>query len=366
MSVPLRTVDVTRANAATIPRRLRPHLARFSHRVRPAVHALMTRHPHFADLGGSFPALLFALAVPRYGVDVAGARALVIAGAPLRRIAAVADLPMWTRWLPPEAFVRPVPPLPDGDRFSREIANHVPPRSSAARWLDILAHGHAVADAPIALWAARARSGKPVDRAILRRVCLWAWCTRLDGALLPRRLIGRHWRPEMAWLLAAGLSGEWLEALTVHWLLADAAQRPATALAEPVRRIAGFAFVPLATLDAIAEEGAAMETCVLFHGRGMATSGTRLYGVRRNGVRVATLETGFDERDPFAVLLELRGPRNGDVADEVWRAARTFVLRHGGRKPAAPAPRACIDPRLWRERWRPYWRAKRRIPPGCR
>ena len=91
--------DVVRARPY-IEKRLR----RFPLRHRPAVKAMAERHLHLADLAITFPALLFALAVPRSGFDSTPIIGAVIAGAPLRDLALQVGLPMWSRKLMPEAF----------------------------------------------------------------------------------------------------------------------------------------------------------------------------------------------------------------------------------------------------------------------
>ena len=86
-----------------LERRLRRYHPRFQGRVR----ALAMRHSRIADLAVSFPALLFALAAPRPGLDPAPALARVIDGCALAEAAAVVELPLWLRKLPPEAFGHP-------------------------------------------------------------------------------------------------------------------------------------------------------------------------------------------------------------------------------------------------------------------
>src|SRR6185437_4013219 len=71
-------------------RRLRRFHPRFQGRVR----LLAERHPRIADLAVSFPALLFALAVPRPAFDPAPVLARVVAGHSLAEAAAAAGLPM--------------------------------------------------------------------------------------------------------------------------------------------------------------------------------------------------------------------------------------------------------------------------------
>src|SRR3954466_6545395 len=96
------------ARVDVVERRLRRYYAPVNAQVR----ALAGRHSRLADLAVSFPALLFALAVPRVRFDPGLAVARVIAGASLADVASEVRLPLWLRKLPPEAFVRPIPLLP--------------------------------------------------------------------------------------------------------------------------------------------------------------------------------------------------------------------------------------------------------------
>jgi hypothetical protein len=105
-----------------------------------AVRALAMRHSRVADLAVSFPALLFALAVPRPGLDPARAIERAIEGVSLAKVAAAADVPLWLRRLPPEALSRPIARLPDGEVFRRQIANHLPRSPKVAQiWLQAVA-----------------------------------------------------------------------------------------------------------------------------------------------------------------------------------------------------------------------------------
>ena len=100
-----------------------------------AVRRLAAQESRIADLASSFPALLFALAAPRRGLDPARAIACVIKGAALADAAAAADVPLWLRRLPPEAFTRRIAWLPDSRVFRRQIANHLPARKASPVWL---------------------------------------------------------------------------------------------------------------------------------------------------------------------------------------------------------------------------------------
>ena len=81
------------ARSDLLERRLRRYHPRFQGEVR----VLAMGHSRIADLAASFPALLFALAVPRPGLDPAPALAHVVDGLGLAEAAVAADVPMWLR-----------------------------------------------------------------------------------------------------------------------------------------------------------------------------------------------------------------------------------------------------------------------------
>jgi hypothetical protein len=152
-------------NAATIlacesPRasanRTAQAIARFAEPHRPAIVRLASRHPRLADLAISFPALLFALAVPRRRFDPQPAIARVIAGASLAELAALTGIPIWTRKLHPRGFAAPIPILPDSFKIRRQIANHLPhcPRTTGM-WLHAVGFAARWCSDDLAIWYAR-------------------------------------------------------------------------------------------------------------------------------------------------------------------------------------------------------------------
>ena len=74
---------------------LERQLRRYHPHVQGRIRALAVRHTRLADLAASFPALLFALAVPGTGLDPARALARVIDGQSLPDAAAAARIPPW-------------------------------------------------------------------------------------------------------------------------------------------------------------------------------------------------------------------------------------------------------------------------------
>jgi hypothetical protein len=153
-------------------------LRRFAARHRTAVRALAAQHERISDLAVSFPALLFALAVPRNGFSPDTSIACTIAGRQIKELARLAALPLWSRRLSPEAFQRPIEELPDGDLISRQIVNHLPRSPKLApRWLEAVSFGLRWGAPSVAVWIARelTRDAKSVTLKQIRLICLYAW-----------------------------------------------------------------------------------------------------------------------------------------------------------------------------------------------
>jgi hypothetical protein len=340
--------------------RLRRYDKPFEARVR----ALADRHARLAQLAVSFPALLFALAAPsRPGVDTARGIARTISGAPLAELAAIARIPLWLRRLPPEAFVRPIPDLPDGKILRRRIANHLPTVGTAATWLQAVANATEWAHENVAVWIARelTRAGTNVAVDRLRLIALFAWFSARPGTH-GRDLIDRPWSPSMRLGAAAEHAGIWHTRVELELNLGDA---PIADLWLEPSGVDGYEFVPLRTVADIAEEAVAMRNCLRTYGGKLAHNRSRIWSVRRQGQRVATLEVGLLGGDPLPSIVQLMAAKNDKVPAEVWWAARRWLQGHDLPRlqmnrlgwGAAPLLRA-----HWIAMWRPYWLAKRRIP----
>jgi hypothetical protein len=322
-------------------------------------------HSRIADLAASFPALLFALAVPRPGLDPARALAHVIDGHSLAEAAAAADVPLWLRKLPPEALLRPIPRLPDGELFRRQIANHLPRSPKLAPvWLQVVADVAEVAHEQAAVWIARelARdTPQRVNHARLRLISLWVWFS-CQPATFAHELIERPWSPEMRVGPALAAAERWRTIVSLHLNLGP---RPISEMWLPPARVAGYDFVPLASISAISEEATAMRNCLNTYGYNLAHNGSRLWSVRRDGERVATLRVACRYRDPLLNIVELKSAGNAEVPRELWWAARQWLHLHDlsqinrGQLKWGTAP---LDRASWLSLWRPYWLAKRRIP----
>lgn len=356
-----RTSPRASAGAPRLPlieRRLRRYAGSAQARVR----ALAQRHPHLADLAASFPALLFALALARPGVDPERAIARAIQGRPLADVAAAAEIPLWLRRLPVDGLTGPLPPLPSSDLFGRRVLNHLPrsPKLTAA-WLAGVSDATDWVNEPFAVWMGReiARDGKILGAKGLRLVHLWAWFSQhpdTDGY----RLMATPWRHEMGFNAARGAAREWLNRLSADLAFG---QRPIAELWLQPGVFEDHDFVPLDTVERIDQEATAMENCLRGYVYDVAGGGCRLWSIRRDGQRIATLEVLRGQ--PLLQIGQLEAARNAPAPIEVWWLATRWLHQHDLMSVLAAKrvhQEAEPDIATWRKLWRPYWLAKRRLP----
>ncbi len=348
--------------SAPVPARsaqLERRLARFQLLVQPRVRALADRHPRLADLALSFPALLFALAVPRAGFDPARAISRVIDGAPLRELSTISGVPRWLRRVVPEGFAAPLPVLPDDEFFNRQIANYIPRSPKRVQtWLAAVANAAIWGDAAVSIWIAREAKDRRTELGRLRRVCVWAWYSR-HTSLGPG---SAAWSIAMKYDAARDAASRWLERLVFQ--LKAGGDRVGNSWLAP-GQFSGFEFSPLDTLDAIKAEGVLMRNCVGGYSNRVLNNQIRLWSVQQNGIPVATLELALPWDGPLPYVAQLKAKSNKAAPLEVWIAARAWLVAQEIERfdPAELNRRRIpIDRALWMACWKPYWLAKRRFP----
>jgi hypothetical protein len=161
---------------------------------------------------------------------------------------------------------------------------------------------------------------------------------------------------------ALAAADDWRTNIALHVNLGP---RPITDMWLQAGRVAGYDFLPLNSISAIAEEADAMRNCLRTYGYNLAHNRSRLWSVRRDGERIATLRLGCRFRDPLPSIVELKGARNAAVSRELWWAARQWLHRHDLSQINMQWPvwnTAPLHRTTWLSLWRPYWLAKRRIP----
>ena len=337
-----------------------PRIDRFAPEIRPAVGCLAARDARLLDLAATFPALLHRLAVEPDAARTARAVAIVRAGGTLKAAGLAAGLPFWTRKLSPEAFGKALPDLPGGAVFALRVANVLPrDRKTAAAWLAAVAEAARWGDPAAALWAARESAdpqGLTPEEARLVALHAWFACrpeTR-GGALA-----GGRWAAEAGREAAIAKGREWLERLYGYFALGDGPVDPwlEDGAAD------GFDFVAVATVAALAEEAEAMNNCVRSYAWDIASGYERLFSVRRDGKRLATLAVAYAEEAPFPHVCQLKGPANAPAPPEVWFAARRWVASQAPARREPDDGAGAIDRKRWITVWRPWWIARRRFPP---
>jgi hypothetical protein len=355
---------------------IRRELSRFRPEIRRAVIALAREHPRLADLALSFPALLVALAWPngRFSRDAVAAG--VIAGAPLERLARAARLPLWLRKLSPPTIVAPLPPMPDGDDMRRRIVNHLPRHPAfAAHWFEAVSFAHRWSDPEFTLWCAREfagrleprpksrtrrRANRPVALERLPLFCLWAWYSRREHDA--SKLIRYRWTTEMSLKGALNAVTWWHGDLDVE--LAFSAG-PVRDVWFEQRRRDGYEFVPLTHAGDFIVEATLMRNCVRGYGADVAGGERRLFSIRKDGMRVATLSVGWCNNDPYPTVEQLTLGNNVDAPPELWWLAREWLRAHDlKRHVRTDFTWRTTEPTraAWDALWKPYWLAMGRVP----
>jgi hypothetical protein len=224
-----------------------------------------------------------------------------------------------------------------------------------------------------ALWAAQvvARREVPRDRgriapyfSRLRRLCLWAWYSGQPGTA-GHALIATPWAAEMQLRAAFRAADAWHRELTLtlslgHKPVDDTWLSPGT--------VDGYAFVPLRSAADLSEEATAMENCVRTYAEMIARGEIRLWSVRKDGLRVATLEVARHESNPLPHINQLQLAKNAGAPAELWVVAgkwlRTLELTPAA--VAAPPLDDAVHAVAWRAMWKPYWLAMRATPSWLR
>ncbi len=357
---------VQNGTIAPIRRRavIQKRLERFSHKHRTAVKTLAARHDALADLALSFPALLFALAVPRAGIAPEPIIERAMDGCGLNELARMAQLPRWSRKMLPETFVTPIEALPDGELYSRQIGNFVP-RSPllSAKWLEAVSFAAAWGHSGFSIWVARVLAKKPktLSRLKLRRLALWSWYSIMADTK-GHGFVGVPWSPSMGHEQAIRAADDWLETATLHVAIGEA---PLPDMWCQPSTHDGYEFVGLQTAEEISVEAKAMKNCLRSYGGSISLNRARIWSVRKSGERVACLQLGQFYVDKLPAIVEIRSHRNHEAPREVALAARKWLNSHDlslinpDRKEwRTVAP----DREAWISLWRPYWIAKRKIP----
>jgi hypothetical protein len=318
-----------------------------------------------ADLAVSFPALLYALATSRSAFDSGETVNGVIRGEKLSHLARLAGIPLWLRKFSPEALAESIETLPDGDKFRRNVGNYIPRSPKLGRiWLRAVGRAYALADEPFALWIARevSRNASRVEMDRLRLVGIWAWySTNVPSEVT--KACSEKWHDATNFTNALAASVAWRQALALDLSLGE---NPVQDMWLSPADLHGYEFVPLSSSRDILEEAVAMKNCLRTYGGRVARNRCRLWSLRKDGARAATSELALRHPDPCPRIVQLKTPNGDHAPAEIWWVAHAWVGSHdlaGINTTPASGQKWIIDQQRWVSLWRPYWLAKRRIPP---
>ena len=360
-----RSSAVRRREAVELPDALEQLASRFPSTVRREVRRLMRTSARVAEMATVFPGIVCALAARR-GPSAArlNALSLIENGAQLRAVARALDMPMWLRKLPPEAFDKLAHELPCSDGFSRRIAGRLPRSNvSSAFWLQSVAFADRACHEDFAIWLANQQIfDDPGDtEKLLSVISAYAWYSAKPETEA-HSLIVVPWRPEIAFDTALCAAKSWFNrmrlvlqlpsgALTDTWL------KPGGAL--------GYTFEPLMSHAEILAEAQGMQNCADQYAERLVREKCRLFSVKRNGQRIATLEVGQHQREATVLAInQLKARHNMAASAEVWQAAYSWMSSQYALKrlPPMAVNERPWDQAAWRSLMQPYRQAHSGAP----
>jgi len=340
-------------------------VSRFHQPSRRELRRLSRCHPRFADLVRVFPGAAYAIASRRGPLHQRRrALALVESGAPLKKIALALELPLWLRRLPPEAFRNGIDLLPTGENFTRRVATRLPNSvHESAFWLDTLTFATEAASEDFALWLCEQHLNH--DRASPQRMfsvlAAYAWFSRATTTRA-HSLIVVPWRPEIAFDTALCAAKSWWNRIRLVMqletgVIKDVWLEPSNAQ--------GFQFQPLIEQSEILEESHAMQNCADQFADRIARDKCRLFSIRRQDTRVATMEIGPHPRETGVLtIVQLKARHNMPAPLEIWQAAHYWLSTQAGLKRLPPmvAPERTMNDDLWADLMQPYREDKSGAP----
>lgn len=143
---------------------------------------------------------------------------------------------------------------------------------------------------------------------------------------------GRSLNPAWSWATAGRQMVDWHTELAKQQDTADFVKRHGLGFTDLIDyghfpdqlRIGDHDFIALRSGEALWLEGAAMRHCVSSYVNLVVKGKSRIYSVRRDGKRVATLELDRQTESTFGIS-QLKGPCNAPVKKDVLNDARSFA-----------------------------------------
>lgn len=306
-------------------------LLRFIHHDRDRIEACAGIAPRVAQLAVSFP-LLFAALASSYGPHKPRVDAIAAAvnGATLRQIADIIGIPYCFRLLPPETCPRKLFHHHWSPGTNRRLRPLVPLAHHAIYpWLSTLFVVARRSDEDIAIWMAREQCLLLLGRVhpdALQPLLMFAWYSTHYPDIVARN---GKWTPDINLRNALQRCELWLKHLA---LFSDFDAKGVVDPWLPEVQSRDMHIVPLTTPGAILEEATTMQNCLVDYAEYVADGMCRLFSVRIDGRRVATLRLNPCAHRQTLIIAEIKGPKNRpcprDIVRHVNKIVSAYQPRH--------------------------------------
>ncbi len=337
---------------------LETQIERFTYQSRRRIGELINENVYVADLMKSFPAIVYALGTC-YGSerDRRETLRLINEGKSLRVIADAIGLPYWLRKAPPEAFQYRLQSFKGDEDFQRQLAGAFPTQINAmARWLFFVPQAVHYCDQDFALWLAWQNvfeKKSEISEYDLYRMALFAWYSKYPH-FLAGSLIDRGWNPNIQFSGVRKLTRLWFrKMLTELWLGPDEVR---ASWLKP-GRVGSYSFEALTRGKDLRIEGRQMRNCVELYAQDIAGDRCRLFGIRKKGKHVGTLEIrchGDHEGRP--TIYQLLAPKNEEASEALWRATFKWLSTQMWYRIPSKRFKPKLSRKVWGELWYPYWK----------
>lgn len=309
-------------------------ITRFVHHDHNRLSACARIAPRVAQLQHSFP-LLFSMLASQYGPAAQREEAIraTVNGAPLKSVAAILQVPLALRHVPPEACPRSLHNHTWTKDAGRHLRPFIPEEPEKIRcWLEAVFFAARLGGEDIGLWFARQTEPYKFNEAPLRLlfpIILYAWISQHQPKLLGTA---------MPWTSAT--SANTAVNRCQHWTgyLFDAAAMGAFGIADPwipKTFIDDHIILPLTTIEAISEEAAAWRNCLRDYVYLVADGTCRLFSIRKQDQRVAVIEVTRNPQTNTLMIAQIAPMQEHEFP--LYDAVRAIVERTPA-KPQKPRP----------------------------
>jgi PcfJ-like protein len=208
-----------------------------------------------------------------------------------------------------------------------EILDFLPATTHKQRvWLTVVNWAFKRANPDFGRWAARHVPAIPGRRAqqvasFISDLADWVQAEGPSG-----QFVTRPFQSSMSLKTVTMLSAEWHEAV------ATTMDGPAATFPPPwypPAKMGDYEIVPIDNSAALYREGVAMHHCAGTYTDKVQSGSLYVYGVHRDGQRVATLALARDLTGTKARLVQLRGPCNAQPSQAVTLAVRRWLRAQG-------------------------------------